>query len=125
MDVSDLLGELSRRGVRLVTDGEHLRFKPREAVTMELLEELRQHKGDIITQLRPHQKAKAPPRYQNPPECSNSFTPHSEHEFPWECDPNSCYCFQQYGYPHFCQGAPCRWVWPEHTDEKKCHQLES
>jgi hypothetical protein len=117
--------DLQRYGVVVKAEGEWLYLQSRQSVPSEILEELRQHKDEIIECLYVGRKPDGLPRYLNPPGCRNPFTPHTRHELPWECDPNSCYCFQQYGYPRFCQGAPCRWVWPEHTDEKKCHQLES
>ena len=47
--------------------------------------------------------------------CLNPLTPHASHEFYWECDPDQCYCYRQFGRPMLCQGIPCRWIWPDGT----------
>lgn len=52
MTASDLLAELSRRGVTLTAVGSRLRYHPRSAVTPELLAELRQHKPALLESLR-------------------------------------------------------------------------
>ena len=45
--------------------------------------------------------------------CQNPLTPHHEHEYYWECRTDVCLCYRKFRYPRICQGAPCRWVWPD------------
>jgi len=46
--VLDLLIALANRGVELVIKGDRLRFRPKEAITTELLELMRQHKAELL-----------------------------------------------------------------------------
>lgn len=48
-DAQALLAELDARGVRLEAHGGKLRFFPRDRVTVDLLDALRAHKGEILT----------------------------------------------------------------------------
>lgn len=45
---SEILQDLTARGVTLQADGDALRFTPRHALTPELLERLREHKAEIL-----------------------------------------------------------------------------
>jgi len=51
MLVSEVLAEVGRRGVSLFPKGDRLRFWPKSALTPELLEELEEHKGEILVAL--------------------------------------------------------------------------
>ena len=51
MNATDILGELERRGVHLEVAGDKLRWRPKEAVTPELVEALKQWKPEIIAAL--------------------------------------------------------------------------
>jgi hypothetical protein len=112
MYLNELIETVRRKGIELMVEGEKLRFYPQSAITPEMLDILRQNKQQIIVYLI-RQQGGLVSLYNNPPECHNPFTPHSAHELPWECDPNTCHCYQVYGYPRLCQGVPCRWVWPQ------------
>ena len=46
--VEQLLTELARREIVLVSDGERLRFYPRAAMTPELVERLRESKAEVV-----------------------------------------------------------------------------
>lgn len=46
---ADLLAELRQRGIELVARGDRLRYRPRAAVTPDLAERLRAHKGALLT----------------------------------------------------------------------------
>jgi hypothetical protein len=47
-----VLSRVQAHGITLVPDGNRLRFSPASALTPELVEELRQHKEDILSILR-------------------------------------------------------------------------
>lgn len=54
MTLAELLRELTRRGVKLTVNGDHLRYEaPRGAVTPDLLEAMRQHKPALEALLQP------------------------------------------------------------------------
>jgi hypothetical protein len=53
MGASQVLAELTRRGVELVVDGDRLRFRPQSAVTPDLRDALIEHKADLIRLLGP------------------------------------------------------------------------
>ena len=48
MTATEILNELQRRGVELRAEGDRLRFRPKEAVTPDLIKILKQHKAEII-----------------------------------------------------------------------------
>jgi TubC N-terminal docking domain len=48
MNAKALLAELRERGVELMTEGDLLRYRPRSAITPELLDRLRAHKPTIL-----------------------------------------------------------------------------
>jgi len=52
MQALQVLAEVQRRNVKLWPAGDYLEFSPSAALTPELLEELRQHKEDILSILR-------------------------------------------------------------------------
>jgi len=105
VDTSTILQILRQKGVTVVVEGDRLRFSPKEAVTPELLSALKELKSEIIASLTCSALAG--------PGCQNTFTPHDAHKLPWECDPYVCDCYRLFGYPRWCQGVPCRWVWPQ------------
>jgi hypothetical protein len=45
---SDLLADLTQRGIELVAEGDRLRYRPRSAVTPELAQRLRTHKAELL-----------------------------------------------------------------------------
>ena len=51
MTATDILSELARRGVHLEVAGDKLRWRPKEAVTPDLVEALKQWKAEIIAAL--------------------------------------------------------------------------
>ena len=53
MSAAELLLDLARRGIRLEAHGERLRYFPRSAVTPDLLDRLKAHKGELLAMLRP------------------------------------------------------------------------
>jgi len=118
MQVTDLIEQLRQKGVALKVEGHKLRFYPQSAMTPELLAVLRDYKQQVMVYLI-HEQRDSPVLFHNPAYCHNPFTPHAAHELPWECDPDSCHCYHLYGYPRFCSGAPCRWIWPTNIPEEK------
>lgn len=51
MNATEILSELERRGVHVEVAGDKLRWRPKEAVTPELVEALKQWKPEIIAVL--------------------------------------------------------------------------
>ena len=98
MRAADVLRQAQAHGVEVWAVGEQLRYSPRDAHA-EVLEALRQHKAELLALLREGA-------------CGNHLTPHKDHEHRWECDPDECYCWRTWRKPRWCQGVPCRWVWP-------------
>ena len=54
MGASEVLAELTRRGVEVAVVGDRLRFRPLEAVTPDLRAALVEHKADLIRLLGTH-----------------------------------------------------------------------
>jgi hypothetical protein len=102
MDAIELIVECHSLGARFNVENGVLHVMAPKQLPDNLRAELRAHKQQVIMCLNA----------ARPSACSNPFTPHETHEYPWECDPNTCYCYRVYGYPRYCQGVPCRWVWP-------------
>ncbi len=98
-------------GVTLTVAGDRIRYAPKSATPPDFVDALREHKAEVLQVLRDREK-----------HCRNSLTPHAGHEYPWECDPNTCYCYREFGYPRMCQGVPCRWVWPNGVPRKESGQ---
>src|SRR5437667_87652 len=48
MQPTEVLLELSRRGVEIAVAGDHLRFRPKEAVSDELRAEIVEHKAELL-----------------------------------------------------------------------------
>ena len=59
--VAELLGELTRRGIRLEPRGDALAFFPRRRVPAELRDQLRQHKDELLHMLRGEVTVAEPP----------------------------------------------------------------
>jgi hypothetical protein len=118
MELSALFSELFERKITMKLDRGRICLQPVNIVTDDILNSIRNNKPEIIRHLSELSPVTGLPIYLNPPGCHNPFTPHSEHEFPWECDPNSCYCYRMFGYPRLCQGVPCRWIWPDGVPDK-------
>ncbi len=53
MTATEIFEELERRGVELVVAGDRLRFRPREAVSPELLAALARHKAEFFPPCNP------------------------------------------------------------------------
>ena len=51
MLVHEILEEVGRRGISLFPKGDRLRFYPKNALTPELLEELKEHKAEMLVVL--------------------------------------------------------------------------
>jgi hypothetical protein len=121
MYLPELIHEINDHGIQLdIVDGK-LRLSPRSAITPDLRQSVLKYKQQILVFLIRQQGGTVIP-YNNPPTCHNPFTPHASHKLPWECDPKSCLCYQEFGYPRYCQGAPCRWIWPQETPAKEVTQ---
>jgi len=103
MDAVEVIARCRALGAVLVVDGDALRVRAPAPLPDYLRESLRTNKTQLVLVLKVCQRST----------CSNPLTPHSAHELPWECDPDSCYCWRTFLYPRICQGAPCRWVWPD------------
>lgn len=48
MSAPDLLAELNALGIQLEADGQHLRFRPREKVTADLLATIKARKAELL-----------------------------------------------------------------------------
>ena len=101
MSVVELLEEVESRGASVEAVDGQLAVDLPEDFPDHLVERLRQQKTKVIELLA------------RKPSCQNPVIPHINHEHPWECDPDECYCYSRFRYPRLCQGAPCRWVWPD------------
>ena len=51
MSASELLAELRECGVELVATGGQLRYRPRETLTPQLLDQIKKHKPELLTLL--------------------------------------------------------------------------
>ena len=51
MNAAELLTDLAERGIQAIPEGEHLRLRPRSALTPELIQELRTHKAELLVLL--------------------------------------------------------------------------
>lgn len=111
MDIIDLITRCRSMGAEFSVEDESLRVVAPIPLPDDLRSAIRVNKTQLMVYLRLSQKSS----------CGNPFTPHATHEFPWECDPNSCHCYREFGYPRLCEGVPCRWVWPRGVsmNEKK------
>jgi hypothetical protein len=49
--VVDLMAELDGLGIQLEIDGEHLRFRPRDKITMDLADRMKRHKVELLAML--------------------------------------------------------------------------
>lgn len=103
MDIIDLIARCRSMGAVLSVEDESLRVVAPFPLPDDLRSAIRAHKTQVMLCLRSSQKSS----------CGNPFTPHETHEYPWECDPNTCFCYRDFGYPRLCEGVPCRWVWPQ------------
>ena len=74
MTATEILSELERRGVRLEVVADRLRFRPKEAVTPELVEVLKQHKGEILTVLQSRQPATSYGLCPGPDKCGGCYS---------------------------------------------------
>lgn len=102
MDAIDVLSECRRLGVRIALDGEDIVAQSRSALPEHVRQELRDNKDQVVLCLRACL----------PATCNNPLTAHAAHQYSHECQTSSCGCFQNFGEPRWCEGAPCRWIWP-------------
>jgi len=67
LTAAKVLSEVHAHGVTLIPDGDRLRFSPASALTPEMVEELRQHKEDILSILRHREEVQqdTSPRIEN------------------------------------------------------------
>jgi hypothetical protein len=112
MDVIELINRCRSLGAVLKVEEDSLLVRAPAKLPDDLRVAIKENKTQVILCLRLSVKT----------ECHNPLTPHETHEYPWECDPNSCYCYRVYGYPHMCPGVPCRWVFP---DKNKINGINS
>lgn len=101
MSVEDVIQKANELGVTLSVSDIRIQYSPKSAAPPEFVELLRENKADLIRLL------------VQQGECFNPLTSHERHEHKWECNPYSCMCYRQFGFPRFCEGAPCRWIWPD------------
>ena len=73
MTASDIVSELHRRGVELVAAGDRLRFRPREAVSLELLAALARHKDEILAALQSGRPATGYGQCPGPQKCAGCY----------------------------------------------------
>jgi hypothetical protein len=52
MSAAELITDLARLGIRLEARGDRLRYSPRSAVTPDLADRMKAHKGELLTILR-------------------------------------------------------------------------
>ncbi len=52
MSAAQLMNELAQRGIRIEASGDRLRYSPRSAVTPDLADRMKAHKGELLTILR-------------------------------------------------------------------------
>ena len=117
MDAIELINQCRDIGAVLIVENNKLRVRTPQPLPDNLRVELKEHKLQVIMCLKAARLSV----------CGNPFTPHETHEFPWECDPNSCYCYREYGYPRLCRGVPCRWVFPNqnlHIDNSEGNKIK-
>lgn len=103
MDAIDVIARCRVLGAVLTVERDTLKIRAPKPLPDDLREAVRDNKPQVILCLRSSQRSA----------CSNPNTPHDTHDLPWECDPNSCYCWRVYGEPRICQGVPCRWTFPK------------
>lgn len=99
----ELIHVVEELGCRFQLDGGRLRLRACGDLQELLLAELRRRREEVRSELERRGRG-----YR----CVNGLTPHDTHEYPWECDPRSCYCYTQFKKPVACAGVPCRWTWP-------------
>ena len=51
MTAAELIAELTRRGIRLETAGDRLRYSPRSALTPDLAAQMKAHKAELLVLL--------------------------------------------------------------------------
>ena len=108
MTADELLKECQLYGATIVeVSDDRLTFDVPDDFPESLLDALHKHKAELIALL------------ERLPICFNPLTPHERHQLPWECDPNTCTCYRNFGWPFWCGGAPCRWVWPNGLSEEE------
>ena len=73
MTATEILGELERRGVSLEMAGDKLRFRPKEALTPDLIEALRQRKDEILAALQAKQPATGLGLCPGPEKCAGCY----------------------------------------------------
>ena len=72
MTATEILTELERRGVHLELAGDKLRWRPKEAITPDLVEALRQSKAEIIAALT-SSKTTGLGQYPGPEKCGGCY----------------------------------------------------
>ena len=110
MDAGKVLEQARTLGITLTRTGDRIRYAPKSKTPHDFVEQLRRHKTEVLDLL------------SRAADCRNPHTLHATHAFPWECDPDSCYCFQEFGHPHLCEGVACRWIWPDGAPPKVADQ---
>ena len=76
MTATEILGELTCRGVSLEVVGDRLLFRPQEAVPAELVEALREHKAEILAALPTEQQATGYSQCPGPEKCAGCYPIH-------------------------------------------------
>ena len=107
MSAEAVIQQAKELGITLTLYGDAIRYQPKSAASLDFVDELRKHKAELFALL------------EQSAICGNLLTPHERHQFPWECVPNSCTCYRNFGWPFWCGGAPCRRVWPSGLPEEK------
>ena len=65
MIAHDLLAELDQRGITIEAHGGRLRYSPRSAVTPDLADRMKAHKGELLALLRPKTEAPNDQRFDD------------------------------------------------------------
>jgi len=73
MTATEILSELHRRGVELIAAGDRLRFRPKEAVTPELVTTLARHKTEILAALKSGRSATGYSKCPGPEKCAGCY----------------------------------------------------
>ena len=107
MDIQGLLMRAERAGLRLWAENNTLQVQGKRTAESEtILAELGE-RWRLVLMVMANRDAG----------CPSELTAHTAHEYSWECDPDTCYCYGvSDGTPKWCRDVPCRWVWGDnHT----------
>ncbi len=108
MSATAILGELQRRGVKVIADGDALVLKPRRALDNELLARVREHKPEIIRALSARPATCALSCYEIEPQPRQIVEQTCWHcGGSGQCDCISCGCFETHAVWKAGRCVPC------------------